>query len=110
MDNSPITKQELLDALQSSNVALKQELKPEFEALRNYIDQKVNDLGDELKEFSRDVETKLLTAFHGYGRGQASRMHELEQNEHMADVRHRDMQLRMAALEDRMLNLETHRR
>jgi hypothetical protein len=30
---------------------------------------------DELTELTRDVETRLLTSFHGYGKGQAARMH-----------------------------------
>ena len=30
---------------------------------------------DRLTELARDVETRLLTAFHGYGKGQAARMY-----------------------------------
>ncbi len=30
---------------------------------------------DELTELTRDVETRLLTSFHGYGKGQAAHMH-----------------------------------
>jgi hypothetical protein len=54
-------------------------------------------------ELIRDVETRLLTAFHGYGRGQAVRMHVLE----VADSATTQ---RLAAIEERRLNLETHRR
>jgi hypothetical protein len=57
---------------------------------------------DRLTELIRDVETRLLTAFHGYGKGQAARMHVLE----VADSA---TATRLAALEERVLNLETHR-
>jgi hypothetical protein len=57
---------------------------------------------DELTELTRDVETRLLTSFHGYGKGQAARMHTLE----VADS---DIGIRLAALEERILNLETRR-
>ena len=42
------------------------------------------------QEFARDIETNMLTAFHGHAKGQTAR-------------------LRIAALEERMLNLETRR-
>lgn len=57
---------------------------------------------DELKEFMRQIETDLLTAFHGYGQGQSARMHTLE-------VTDADLKIRLAALEDRILALETRR-
>ena len=57
---------------------------------------------DELTELMRDVETRLLTAFHGYGKGQAARMHALETSDSAFATR-------LAALEERVLNLETHR-
>jgi hypothetical protein len=59
-------------------------------------------LRHEMQEFARDIETRILTAFHGYGRGQSARMHTLESTDH-------DVALRLAALEDRVLNLETVR-
>lgn len=31
------------------------------------------DIVDSLTEFMREIETRLLTAFHGYGKGQAAR-------------------------------------
>jgi hypothetical protein len=55
-----------------------------------------------LTELIRDVETRLLTAFHGYGKGQSFRMHVLE-------VTDTAPAQRLAALEERILNLETHR-
>ena len=87
MNSEPATKQDLQD--------LKQELKQEMVEMETRI-------VDRLTEFSRDMETRLLTAFHGYGRGQAARMHTVE-------ISQSDMSLRVAALEDRVLNLETRR-
>jgi len=55
-----------------------------------------------LTELIRDVETQLLTAFHGNGKGQAVRMHVLE----VADSATAQ---RLAAIEERILNLETRR-
>ena len=57
---------------------------------------------DRLTELIRDVETQLLTSFHGYGKGQALRMHALEVGDSAINGR-------LAALEERVLNLETRR-
>jgi hypothetical protein len=57
---------------------------------------------DRLTDLIRNVETQLLTAFHGYGKGQAARMHVLEVSDSATAQR-------LAALEERVLNLETHR-
>jgi len=57
---------------------------------------------EQLTELIRDVETSLLTAFHGYGKGQAARMHVLEVSDAATAQR-------LAALEERVLNLETRR-
>ena len=57
---------------------------------------------DRLTELIRDVETRLLTSFHGYGKGQAARMHVLEVSDSATATR-------LAALEERVLNLETYR-
>ncbi len=62
----------------------------------------IADAVDKLTESIRDVETSLLTSFHGYGKGQAARMHSLE----VADS---TVATRLAALEERVLNLETRR-
>ncbi len=88
MDNeSPATKQDIAE-LRSEMGQMETRLKTE--------------IVDTLTEFMREIETRLLTAFHGYGRGQTARMHTLE-------IGQSDMGLRMAALEDRVLNLETRR-
>ena len=54
------------------------------------------------QEFARQIETNLLTAFHGHARGQTARLH-------TAEVTATDLATRVSALEDRVLNLETRR-
>jgi polyhydroxyalkanoate synthesis regulator phasin len=62
----------------------------------------LTELKEALTELARDVETNLLTSFHGYGKGQAARMTDLEVGESM-------VKQRLDALEQRVLNLETRR-
>ncbi len=92
MNNEPATKQDV------------QDLKQEMQQLEARMDVRMQEMEyrivDRLTEFSRDMETRLLTAFHGYGKGQAARMHSVE-------IGQGDMLLRFAALEERVLNLET---
>ena len=57
---------------------------------------------ESMTEVIRDVETSLLTSFHGYGKGQAGRMTALE-------VGDAAVKLRLDALEQRVLSLETRR-
>jgi hypothetical protein len=57
---------------------------------------------ESLTELIRDVETSLLTSFHGYGKGQAGRMTALE-------VGDAAVKQRLDALEQRVLSLETRR-
>jgi hypothetical protein len=59
-------------------------------------------LTESLTELIRDVETSLLTSFHGYGKGQAGRMTALE-------VGDAPVKQRLDALEQRVLSLETRR-
>ncbi len=72
----------------------------------NGIDGRFKDMEtrivDRLTELVRDVETNLLTSFHGYGKGQSARMHLLEVSDSATSQR-------LAALEERVLNLETRR-
>jgi len=79
-DSDPVTKKDLDDL----RVALTQSLT------------------ESLTELIRGVETNLLTSFHGYGKGQALRMHALEVGDSAVIGR-------LAALEERVLNLETRR-
>ena len=57
---------------------------------------------ESMTEVIRDVETSLLTSFHGYGKGQAGRMTALE-------VGDAAVKQRLDALEQRVLSLETRR-
>jgi len=79
-DGHPVTKNELQVILQTALTAQK----------------------DELIQKMRDIETNLLTSFHGYGRGIQARMHSLESG----GV---DVNIRLAAIEDRLLALESRR-
>ncbi len=79
-DSDPVTKKDIEDL----KVALTQSLT------------------ESLTELIRGVETNLLTSFHGYGKGQALRMHALEVGESAVIGR-------LAVLEERVLNLETRR-
>ena len=54
------------------------------------------------QEFARNIETNLLTAFHGHSKGQNARLH-------TAEVTAADLAIRISALEDRVLNIETRR-
>ena len=55
---------------------------------------------DDLMAAMRQIETNLLTEFHRYAKGQNARIHNVEVGE-------TDMKLRLSALEDRVLSLET---
>jgi hypothetical protein len=58
---------------------------------------------EKVVETMRDIETHMLTEFHRYARGQQARMHALESGEH-------DVKLRLGALEERVLELESRLR
>ncbi len=88
MDNdSPATKQDIAD--------LREQLRSEMATK-----QDLAHLTDHLTELARDIETRLLTAFHGYGKGVSNRLHEYE-------ISKRTLEDRVAILEDRVLNIET---
>ena len=59
------------------------------------------ELGSVMEQM-RQIETNLLTAFHGFVKSNNSRLHDLENGEH-------DLRERVASLEDRVLALETRR-
>jgi hypothetical protein len=54
------------------------------------------------QEFARDIETNLLRAFHGHAKAQTARQHTTE-------IAAADLAIRMANIEERVLNLETRR-
>jgi hypothetical protein len=94
-DNRPATKQDLDRAVESIATAIQTsaaELRAEIQAAE-----------DRAQEFARGIETNLLTAFHGHAKGQTARLHTAELTTH-------DMGIRIAALEERVLNIETRQR
>ena len=73
--------------------------KKDLEELKVALTQSIT---ESMTELIRDVETSLLTSFHGYGKGQAGRMTALE-------VGDAAVKQRLDALEQRVLSLETRR-
>jgi len=59
-------------------------------------------LEERLTDNIRQIETNLLTAFHGYAKAVQTRLH-------TGDVIDEELRTRMDALEDRILVLETRR-
>jgi hypothetical protein len=83
-DNRPATKQDLDRAVESIAAAIQA-------------------AEDRSQESARGIETNLLTAFHGHAKGQTARLHTAELTTH-------DMGIHIAALEERVLNIETRQR
>jgi exoribonuclease R len=83
-DNRPATKQDLDRTVESIAAAIQA-------------------AEDRAQKFARGIETNLLTAFHGHAKGQTARLHTAEVTTH-------DMGIRIAALEERVLNIETRQR
>jgi hypothetical protein len=77
--------------------------KKDLEELKVALTQSITEsITESMTELIRDVETSLLTSFHGYGKGQAGRMTALE-------VGDAAVKQRLDALEQRVLSLETRR-
>ena len=93
---------EFRNELKTGLDGLRNEFSRDIRQLRGEVKQDIQQLGDDLTEQMRQIETNMLTSFHSYGKGISHRMHDLEGS----DV---DIKGRLAALEDRMLNLETRR-
>jgi hypothetical protein len=94
-ENQPVSQEQLREALdravQTITAAI-QALQAEIRAAE-----------DRAQEFARGIETNLVTAFHGHAKGQTARLHTAELTTH-------DMGIRIAALEERVLNIETRQR
>lgn len=88
--------------MENGELATKKDVAELGAGIEHQIDVTFERIADRLTELIRDFETKLLTAFHSYGKGQAARMHLLEVADSTTSVR-------LAALEERVLNLETRR-
>ena len=61
--------------MKDDEIATKQDLKELQTRLSKDLIEMETRIVDRLTELTRDVETRLLTAFHGYGKGQAARMY-----------------------------------
>jgi hypothetical protein len=90
-------KQELLSTMAEQKKELLSALATKEEMRAALAGQK-----EELEGFMRQIETNILTAFHGYARGVATHLHTL-------DVGDQDIRLRLGVLEERVLALETRR-
>lgn len=108
--NAPVTRTELREELaalesrmMSREAGLDERLTDKLTARMRQIETNLEErLTDNLTATMRQIETNMLTAFHSYARAQQTRQHTTE-------VVQEELRTRMAALEDRMLNLETHR-
>ena len=97
MDNGqPVTTVEL----QATKTELQASIATTKAELQESIRAEINASEDRLTEHMRQIETNLLTGFHRYAKGQNARLHNVEVGES-------DMKLRLSALEDRVLALET---
>ncbi len=97
MDNeSPATKQDIAQLRE----ATKQDIAQLGEQLRGEMGERETRITDHMTELARDIETRLLTAFHGYGKGVSNRLHDYE-------ISKCTLEDRVAILEDRILNIET---
>jgi hypothetical protein len=71
-------------------------------SLSNFKAELTHDVTQGLTSVMRDFETNLLTAFHGYARGNAARLSAM-------DVTDLELRIRMDELENRVVALETRR-
>jgi hypothetical protein len=86
-DQRPVTLAEFKAGLAAQKLELKEDM---------------GQLKAELEGFMRQIETNILTAFHGYARGVSTRLQGL-------DVHEQEVRARLGILEDRVLALETRR-
>jgi hypothetical protein len=80
--------------------ATKADLQATKDELRAEIAASAERVTERLTDTMRQIETNLLTEFHRYAKGQNARVHNVEVGE-------TDMKLRLSALEDRVLAIET---
>ena len=118
--NHPVTQQQLQEALNSFAVditaAVRAEVKTEVKAGVAEVKAGIAEVKAEIaevkaeikaaeersQEFARGIETNLLTSFHGHARAQTARLHTL-------DIVAHEHGIRLAAIEERLLNLESRR-
>ncbi len=93
---------QIRDVVRAEIQQLGEVLRAEIQQLGEVLRAEIAAAEERAQEFARNIETALLTAFHGHAKGQTARFHTTE-------VANADLAIRMAALEDRVLNLETRR-
>jgi hypothetical protein len=96
--NAPLTRSDLDRIVEAITLPITQQIQAATAELRAAIE------ASEVRkqEFARTIETNLLAAFHGHAKDLTVRFHAVETNIH-------DLSLRMATLEERVLNIETRR-
>jgi BMFP domain-containing protein YqiC len=96
MDNNhPVTRVELDQILDKRFDQFRAELKTD-------LAQQKQEIAEDLTGVMRNIETSLLTAFHGYAQSNSARLN-------LVDITDRELRIRMDALEMRVLNIETRR-
>jgi hypothetical protein len=95
----PATKADL-QATKSELQASIADTRAELRATRDELRAEISASADRLTDSMRQFETNLVTAFRSYAKGQNARVHN-------GEVGESDMKLRLSALEDRVLSIET---
>ncbi len=77
-------------------------VKAEIAGVKAELTAEIKASEERSQEFARDLQTEILTGLQQFARGNFARMHTLDANQ-------ADNNVRLAALEERVLNLETRR-
>ena len=105
-NDDTVTKQDLREALgeavESITQLIRDSAAEERAATTAAINAAITAAEERAQEFARNIETNLLTAFHSHSKGQNARLH-------TAEVTTSDLAIRITALEERVLNIETRR-
>ena len=97
-DNAPITPEDRPATLRDVTTAIDAAEQRTAEAIATAKRQTV----DELTEVMRDMQTEILTGLQAFARGNFTRFHTVESTQ-------TDINIRLAALEERVMYLETRR-
>jgi hypothetical protein len=104
-DDKPVTRAELKAEMKELKAELRAELKADLSGFptKTELKTELSDLKSAMSEQMRDIETALLRAFQNYAQGVAAQIQKLTASDSATEIR-------MAALENRVLELETRRR
>jgi hypothetical protein len=97
-DNAPMTPEDKPATLRDLRTAIAAAEERTVEAIAAAKRQTV----DELTEVMRDMQTEILTGLQAFAKGNFARFNSLESNQ-------TDINIRLAALEERVMYLETRR-